>query len=125
MERPFILLVEDHPDTRDMYAFVLRMAGFEVREATNGEEGIRILDSQAPSLVITDLRMPGNVTGQELCRQFRRAGVSVLVITAAAPHEQNEPRDLGCTIVAKPFTPDQLLTEVRRLLPSDLQIERG
>jgi CheY-like chemotaxis protein len=56
---PLVLLVEDHADTRTMYALYLRVSGFEVLEAADAEEGLASARLARPAVVVTDLSMPG------------------------------------------------------------------
>ena len=69
-EVPLILLVEDHQDTRQMYAEFLGM-GFDVMTAPDGEQALKAVQSHRPDLVITDLSLPG-INGFELIEQLRQ-----------------------------------------------------
>lgn len=57
--RPVVLLAEDHDDTRRIYGLILRHYGFEVEEASSGEEAIELAKSRRPSLVLMDIGLPG------------------------------------------------------------------
>lgn len=57
--RPVVLLAEDHEDTRRVYGLILRHFGFEVAEASTGEEAIEIARARRPSLVLMDIGLPG------------------------------------------------------------------
>ena len=57
--RPVVLLAEDHEDTRRVYGLILRHFGFEVEEASTGEEAIEIARTRRPSLVLMDIGLPG------------------------------------------------------------------
>jgi two-component system, cell cycle response regulator DivK len=57
--RPVVLLAEDHEDTRRVYGLILRHYGFEVEEASSGEEAIELAKSRRPSLVLMDIGLPG------------------------------------------------------------------
>ena len=59
-----ILIAEDERDIRDLIAFTLRFAGFEVFVATNGEEAVQMAPQVNPDLVLMDVRMP-RMTGYE------------------------------------------------------------
>ena len=61
---PLVILVEDHADTRLMYAEFLS-SEFEVVQAGDGEEALRVMQTRVPDLVITDLALPV-VNGFEL-----------------------------------------------------------
>ena len=57
--RPVVLLAEDHEDTRRIYGLILRHYGFDVEEASTGEEAIEIARARHPSLVLMDIGLPG------------------------------------------------------------------
>ena len=66
-----ILCVEDEPQIRADLAEELADAGYEVLEASNGAEGIRMIVERKPDLVISDISMPG-MSGYELLTELRR-----------------------------------------------------
>ena len=67
---PLILIVEDHQDTRQMYAEFLGI-GFQVLTAANGEEALDVVRTHPPDLLITDLSLPG-IDGFELIALLRQ-----------------------------------------------------
>jgi DNA-binding response OmpR family regulator len=123
---PVILLVEDHRDSREMYAQMFRLAGFRVLEAEGGDAALAETAGVCPSLVVTDLRMPGCVSAPQLCRHFSDRGVPVLALTGVIPgREHSDMRAAGCLeILLKPVRPDELIVEVRRILsgPQDRSV---
>jgi len=69
-----ILIIDDTDTDRKIVARFLNKAGFnEVIFAGNGEEGVKMAETEKPDLVITDTNMPG-IDGFETCRQIREAG---------------------------------------------------
>src|SRR3954453_17102387 len=80
-----ILLVEDAPFLRYAFGRLLRMHGFEVKEANDGREALACVPKFRPQLVVTDLMMPG-MDGIELIRRLRAdpetASLPVVAITA-------------------------------------------
>jgi CheY-like chemotaxis protein len=82
-----ILLVEDAPFLRYAFGRLLRMHGFEVKEANDGREALACVPKFRPQLVVTDLMMPG-MDGIELIRRLRAdpetAGLPVVAITGDA-----------------------------------------
>jgi len=113
-----VIVTEDDVAVRRLVSSVLRHAGYDVLEATDGAEALAVLDRAAEvHLLVTDLVMPG-VDGQELARRARerRPGLPVLFITGHASPEELLPRvgpDEAC--LQKPFTPQALLVAVRPL----------
>jgi two-component system cell cycle response regulator DivK len=87
MTSPRILLVEDNPLNRKLVRDVLEVAGYQVVEATSGEEGLQAAADQPPDLVLMDLQLPG-MDGTETMRRLRDsdlpADVPVVAVTAFA-----------------------------------------
>ena len=70
MPKPRILIIEDDEEARTMYGIMLRSWGYDVSEATTGEEGIRAARRHIPDLILLDIMMP-NVDGYEVCKALR------------------------------------------------------
>ena len=82
-----ILVIEDNKANRDLISFVLKPRGYEIVEATDGSEGLRLARETKPGLIIMDLQMPG-LDGLTATRSIREipelAGVKIIAITAFA-----------------------------------------
>jgi two-component system cell cycle response regulator DivK len=82
-----ILVVEDNPKNLKLVRDVLVYSGFEVIEATTGEDGVRLAEEASPDLILMDLQLPG-IDGAEALRQIRSGehnpGVPVVAVTAFA-----------------------------------------
>ena len=111
-----VLLVEDHVDSRHMYAEFLRML-FTVIEAGDGASALEAMRTTRPDVVVTDLALPG-MDGFELVERMRAdprlEGVPVIALSgyATAEHE-NRAREAGCDLVLqKPCLPDDLARAV-------------
>jgi len=116
---PIVLLIDDHADTRDLFAHALSLAGFGVWEAHDGATAVaRAAAGPLPSVVVTDLRMPGRVSALELCRRFTELGVPVVALTGLGPGgEHDAMRAAGCcAILIKPVTLERLTAEVKTAL---------
>jgi CheY-like chemotaxis protein len=119
-ERPLLLIVEDHADTRQMYAEFLRMS-YDVHEAADGEQALDAMRRRVPSLVITDYSLPG-IDGFELIRRMRtdRATRDVPVICLSGyggRHHEQGAQAIGCDrVLEKPCMPDKLAEAARELL---------
>jgi two-component system, cell cycle response regulator DivK len=115
------LLVEDHVETREMYAEWLMFSGFRVAEAATVEEAIEKTLSLRPHVITTDLGLPGS-DGRELCQRLkadeRTREIPVIAVTAWAIGNQVErARSAGCdSVLLKPCLPEDLLKEIQRLL---------
>jgi CheY-like chemotaxis protein len=111
-----ILLVEDEFLIRFMLADSLRDIGYLVLEAADGDEGFDILRSaQVIDLLITDVRMPGEVDGMELTRRSKllAPGRPVIVCSAHLFKSESFPAD---EFLAKPYTVAALADAVARLI---------
>lgn len=123
--RPVILLVEDHSDTRQMYAECLSLA-FEVLTAGDGMKALDIVKASRPDLLITDLSLPG-LDGLELVTRIRQnpdvGGMPVICLSGYGGHaHEQRARDAGCDrILQKPCMPDALVTIAEDLLASRRQ----
>src|ERR1035438_9911702 len=84
-----LLLVEDKAELRQMLKVALSKAGFQVTEAADGTEGVRLLRSQPFSIILTDLKLPG-CSGLDLLQKAldMDAGVPVVVMTAYGSIEE-------------------------------------
>lgn len=120
-ERPLVLLVEDQPDLRQLYAEQLTLAGFDVLQADNGESAIADTTAHAPDVVLMDLSLPV-VDGWEATRRLktdtRTAHIPVVALTSHdGAGELERAKSAGCDwFVPKPCQPDALVSEVRRVL---------
>lgn len=85
MPKTRILVIEDDDDARMMYGIMLRSWGYEVLEATTGQEGTTAALRQKPDLILLDIMMP-DMDGYEVCRQLRNDPgfhqVPILFLTA-------------------------------------------
>lgn len=114
-----ILVVEDEPPIRQLIAGALRREGYEVIETRNGVEALEQFSARAAdvALVITDMRLP-YMTGEELVPRLRDERPSLKVICISG-YGRNVPPEWHCGFMEKPFTRDQLLTEVRHTLAAE------
>lgn len=111
-----ILLVEDEPAVRQLFAQALMRAGYAVHEARNGQEAMKVFDQHGESIdmLLTDMRMP-YMGGAELAHQLRsrRRTLKLLCISG---YPGNLDADLASDFLAKPFSRDDLLKKVREVL---------
>jgi CheY-like chemotaxis protein len=119
--KPRILLAEDETLLRQMLRDVLRLRGFDVEVAEDGDECLRRVGEVQPDLVILDIMMP-NRDGFETAAMLRAnpatADIPILALTALATQDVHE-RALkaGCDVVlTKPIPPRELVEGVRVLL---------
>ncbi|MGK9165646.1 response regulator [Inquilinus limosus] len=112
-----VLLVEDDVLVRLLAVEALTDGGFDVAEAADGLEALRLLDGGEFDLMITDVGLPG-MTGAELAAQVRRERPSLKVLfTTGYGAEDGVPQDLPT--LRKPYAADALAATVRLLLAPD------
>jgi DNA-binding response OmpR family regulator len=112
-----ILVVEDDGATRRGMAQLLTGAGYDVAESASMTEAQRLLSSETPDLVITDLRL-AEFNGLYLAA-VNPQRIPVIVVTGFADRGlEMEARALGADFLLKPVRPSQLLAVVERRLPS-------
>ena len=77
-----ILIIDDEPSTLNMLRLLLSTYGYTVLSAENGESGLEVFLAEEPSIVLTDVRMPG-MDGIEVLKKIKDAGgnVEVIVVT--------------------------------------------
>ncbi|MGC8856126.1 MAG: response regulator transcription factor [Anaerolineae bacterium] len=116
-----ILIAEDEPDIRELVAFTLRFAGYEVVTTSNGEEAVQMAAKELPDLILMDVRMP-RMTGYDACRLLKADPElkDIPVVFLSAKGQESEIQtglDAGAEeYLLKPFAPDQLTERVRAIL---------
>jgi two-component system OmpR family response regulator len=119
MER--ILHVEDEPDIREIARISLQeVGGFEVEQASSGQEALRMAPEFVPDLILLDVMMPGMdgpTTFQALRKLPATARVPVIFMTAKVQsHEVERYKALGALgVIPKPFDPMTLADQVRAM----------
>ena len=117
-----VLVVDDDPDKRMLLTVALQMAGYEVRTANDGEQGLVAVESFQPDLIITDVMMP-KMDGYELARRIRANPqtrfLPIIIQTAARNDAQDLRRgsEVGALgYITDPTDIDLLLARARTLL---------
>lgn len=119
-----VLIVEDQADIRKLIRMTLEFEPYEVHEASDGAEGLRLALALRPDLILLDVMMPGDLDGLEVCSRVRvepsLADTRVVLLTARC---QVKDRDAGQQAGAdeyliKPFSPLQLIEAIERLMPA-------
>lgn len=116
-----ILAVDDSTSMRQMVAFTLKAAGFDVAEAPDGVVALDMAKKEKFSLVLADVNMP-NMDGIALVRALRglpeyRFTPMLMLTTESTPEKKLEGKNAGATgWLVKPFNPDQLISTIQRVL---------
>ena len=118
-----ILLVEDQEDNRRIIRDLLSVSGYDLVEATSGEEGLAVLGAQErPDLILMDIDLPG-LDGYEVTRRIRAIPdlrqIPIIAVTSyALSGDDQKAFAAGCNgYVTKPFSPRLLLAKIREYLP--------
>jgi two-component system response regulator MprA len=117
--RPHILVVDDDDKIISLLRRSLAFEGYEVATASNGLEGLKLMITSDPNLLILDVMMP-QVDGWEVCRRVREGGSTVPILMLTAKDDITDRvkgLDLGADdYLVKPFALEELLARVRALL---------
>ncbi len=120
-----ILIIDDEDELRSMLRRMLEQAGYEVTEAVNGAEGIKLYERDRPDLIITDIIMPEK-EGVETIIALRQAdpNLPIIAISGGGRLEATDfltmAKKLGARhTLSKPFRRDQLLEAVCECLAED------
>jgi two-component system cell cycle response regulator DivK len=121
--QPLVLVVEDYQDAREMYVAYLQFSGYQVAEATDGEQAIEKTLELMPDIILMDLALP-KMDGWEATRRLkldeRTSHIPIVVLTGhALSGHADGARKAGCdSFVTKPCLPDALVVEIERMLPA-------
>jgi two-component system, OmpR family, alkaline phosphatase synthesis response regulator PhoP len=119
-----ILIVEDHPTMREAMRLVLEAEGFDIGEASDGDEALAAIHDEPPDLVLLDMSIPGT-TGPDVLAAVKAdpgtAEVRVIVVTATGEEGRAAAMAGGADqYFTKPFSPIALLQAVEEVLgPED------
>ena len=118
-----ILVVEDQADNMQILRDLLTSAGYELIEAKDGEEGVKVATAERPDLILMDIQLP-LLDGYEATRRIKAdpalRAIPIIVVTSyALSGDEIEAREAGCdAYVPKPYSPRHLLTKIREFLPA-------
>ncbi len=114
-----VLIAEDAPSLRSLFAKVLKNAGFDVHIAVNGLDVIAQLEQQLPDVLVIDLGMPG-VSGEEVIRYVQQRQsvkrVKIVVVTGNHLASQSALADQVDLMLIKPVSPRDLVSFVKRFI---------
>jgi CheY-like chemotaxis protein len=125
-----ILLVDDYRDALDVWEIYLSAFGYTVLTAASGPDALALVADAHPSLVVTDLELPG-MSGFEIARRLRAnpatEGIPLIAATGYSHMADSQrARESGFDrVIVKPCAPDALLAEIRRLLKESPQSDHA
>jgi len=124
--RETILVVEDQPEVRRLVVRILQTRGYEILAAESGLEALELWSKHPGKvdLVVTDLVMPGGISGQELGRRLLKEEPALKIIYTSGYNETSSADDLSFLepgrFLAKPYSPAKLIEAVRLCLAERL-----
>jgi len=116
-----ILVADDERDIRELIAYTLMFAGYEVVQASNGAEAVDLATQEQPDLILMDVRMP-RMTGYQACEALKQKPElknTPVIFLSAKGQESEIQQGLGVGAVKyilKPFAPDELTAQVQSVL---------
>jgi DNA-binding response OmpR family regulator len=120
-ERPLVLVADDDPDILELVTFRLERSGYDVIQARDGEDALRVATELHPDLAVLDVMMP-KATGYEVTRQLREqdttSDIPVILLTARV-QEADVARGFESgadDYLKKPFSPQELGARVQAIL---------
>lgn len=118
-----LLLVEDESLARQVASEALRDEGFEVVEAQDGDEAVKLLDGpDSFDVLFTDVQMPGTLDGVDVAMHFRQQHpeIPVLIVSGGAPHLASRLSDLEppAVFINKPYRLREIVTALNRMTGS-------
>lgn len=115
-----VLLVDDSPADLANIRTIVANAGYSVLTATSGTEAVKVARVEKPDLIFMDVVMEG-ADGYEACRQIVQSGdtknIPVVFVTSKNQKADRVWAELqgGKALITKPFTPDQILDQIKAL----------
>ena len=114
-----ILIVEDEEKMREGLTDNLEFEGYTVSTAEDGETGWRMINENEYSLILLDVMLP-KMSGFEICKQARNAGISTPIVMLTAKGEEID-KVLGLELgaddyITKPFSLRELLARIKAIL---------
>jgi CheY-like chemotaxis protein len=119
-----ILVVDDEPYMIRLLQHHIERAGFKMIKATNGREALDRIRDGHPQLVLLDVMMP-EINGLEVLAEIRKQeetkNLPVIIMTANAQRFTREEAEAAgvSAFLTKPFSPTQLMAEIRRQIERD------
>jgi two-component system, OmpR family, KDP operon response regulator KdpE len=112
------LVVEDDPNIVDLIRSNLAVRGFDTVVSVDGLRALRLLETEAPDIVLLDLMLP-EVDGFELCRQIRERSAVAIIVVSARGGERDKVTALNVgadDYMTKPFSIEELLARITATL---------
>lgn len=120
-----VFVVDDEPGFRHILSIILQRVGYQVLQANDAQETLRLIEQQTPDLIILDDMMPG-MSGSELCLKLKQdarySHIPIVMHTANARF--NNPAFAESIkadgVILKPCTPPDILTAIGRFIQATI-----
>ncbi len=121
MPRTKILIIDDDPDIRDVLNITLAQEGYDVIEAADGQEGLKLAQTKNPDLVIVDFKMP-KLDGRGVCRELKKdillSHMPIIMLTGKGDvADKVGGISAGADdYIVKPFEPQELIARINMII---------
>ncbi len=111
-----VLLVDDEAAILKILRIKLRVSGYDVISAPDGEKALELVDAAKPDIMLLDILMPG-IDGFQVLKRLRTRSDLPVIVFSARPENAQVALDLGADdFLAKPFDVDDLVKRIYRVL---------
>ena len=116
-----VLLVDDERAILKVISIKLRVSGYEVVTAVNGQEALELIESAKPDIVLLDVIMPG-IDGFEVLRKLRTSSQLPVIVFSARTENSQKALALGANdFMPKPFDVDEMVRRIQTILDNHKQ----
>ena len=121
---PSVLMIDDDIEIRHMLGMLLDFEGWETLEASDGIEGLQVLEQSLPDVIVLDVMMP-RMDGIQFCRELRKreetAKIPVIILSGKTTADAiAEGMEAGATLyLTKPTSPQKILTTLNKMIDPD------
>ena len=114
------LIVDDEPAIRTFLRGILEQRQFHILEADSAARALKIIQTQGGrlDLIVSDIRMPGDMSGLDLAHSVRNAFPAIPVILISGYCDTYPDNNAGFEFISKPFAPEAILNATDRALNS-------
>jgi CheY-like chemotaxis protein len=118
-----VLIVDDQPDIRKLILMTMESEGYDLHEASNGEDALRSVHDLRPDVVLLDVMMPGLLDGYQVCEKIKNDPLLQLTTKVVLLTARGQLTDIARgkavgsdAYLVKPFSPLELIDTVDRLV---------
>ena len=127
MSKETILVIDDEKEIRDLISIYLKNEGYNVIQASNGEEGLEILRDNQVHLIVLDIMMP-KIDGLEMCIKVREIAEMPIIMLSAKTQDMDKIKGLTTgadDYMTKPFNPLELVARIKSQLRRYIRMSGG